>query len=433
MRNPEAAQEKHVAAQNQDKGKTAAAPSAVLLLARKVTATIQDEVTPGGPDDESAAKKKRRSVWKLKPGLTEEEQTLHDIIVAQNAVRRWLARRWLRRARRRQTVAAEIVTTEKTYILCLQTMISEYFQPLRKMAADGPLSQNLNENLLKTIFNNSEVIFNINSNMLAKLEQRWNTWNSERKIGDVFLQGIEFLKCYNQYVNHYNRSLDALAECMKIPAFMDFLKMKALKCGHHLRDLLIVPVQRIPRYVILLEELARYTDPKHPDYKDLTMALEKMHSIADYVNEKKRDFEALAQVSQVQDNLVGISILEYPRLRYLQEGDLLGDEGGKKTKQQQYHVFLFNEMLLCTKSVKKVFGDRKQKQVKYKFLDLIKFTPDTKVSKSDCSFTIETSTNSPPKKFLASSEKERDQWVQTIHSSIEKMIEAKRTKAVDRM
>jgi len=96
--------------------------------------------------------------------------------------------------------------------------------------------------------------------------------------------------------------------------------VKALKCGHHLRDLLIVPVQRIPRYVILLEEIARYTDTTHPDYKDLSLALSKMHCIADYVNEKKRDFESLAQVSAIQDTLVGISILEYPRLRFLLEG-----------------------------------------------------------------------------------------------------------------
>lgn len=38
---------------------------------------------------------------------------------------------------------------------------------------------------------------------------------------------MEFLKCYNQYVNHYNRSLDALAECAKITAFTDFLKVCA--------------------------------------------------------------------------------------------------------------------------------------------------------------------------------------------------------------
>ena len=42
-------------------------------------------------------------------------------------------------------------------------------------------------------------------------------------------------------------------------------------------------------------------------------------------------------------------------------GDLVF-EGGKKT--QTCHVFLFNEVVLCTKLQKKVFGDRKQKQLK---------------------------------------------------------------------
>jgi len=396
-----------------------------LVPSKSNTVIPRDEITPSGE-----MTTKGEPGTKTKAKLTGEELKTHNIIVVQSLVRRWLAKRRAKRARRRQTVVSELITTERTYVGCLQTLLSEYFQPLRKMAAEGqPLSQTLNENLLKTIFNNAEVIYNINSNLLAKLEQRWNAWDYEQKLGDVFLSTMEFLKCYNQYVNHYNRSLDTLAECAKITAFMDFLKVKGLKCGHHLRDLLIVPVQRIPRYVILLEEMVRYTHKSHPDFRELTLALSKMHNIADYVNEKKRDFESLAQVSAIQETLVGISILEYPRLRFLQEGDLAFD-GGKKT--QTYHVFLFNEVVLLTKLQKKVFGDRKQKQLKYKFLELIKLSADTRVSKTDCSFSVDVP-NSPPKKFTTPTEKERDLWAHNIHSSIEKMIEAKRTKSVDRV
>lgn len=59
------------------------------------------------------------------------------------------------------------------------------------MASEGqPLSHTLNENLLKTIFNNAEVICNINSNLLAKLEKRWESWNYDSKLGDVFLSTV---------------------------------------------------------------------------------------------------------------------------------------------------------------------------------------------------------------------------------------------------
>jgi len=264
---------------------------------------------------------------------------------------------------------------------------------------------------------------------LKKIQQRWETWHYQQKIGDVFLSMLEFLKCYNQYVNHYNRSLDALAEAAKSPAFLDFIRAKAMKVGKELRDLLIVPIQRIPRYVILLEEARKSTERTHPDFADLSLAVSKMQSIADYVNEKKRDFEALAQVTAVQEMLVGISILEYTRLRYITEGELSTvTDDGKKT--EQVHVFLFNELLICCKQVKKVFGDRKQKQPKYKFKAMITFNVDTKVeSKSDNMFSVEIS-NNESYKFMTKNQ-DRDVWIQHIKQSVEKLIEGKRTK-VDR-
>lgn len=33
-------------------------------------------------------------------------------------------------------------------------------------------------------------------------------------------------------------------------------------------------VQRIPRYVLLLEDLLRHTEEDHPDYKPLTLVIE---------------------------------------------------------------------------------------------------------------------------------------------------------------
>jgi hypothetical protein len=353
------------------------------------------------------------------------------IILVQSVARRWLARRSYKNSKRRRDLAMEIVSTERHYINCLQMMTQEYFQPLREMAKDknGALNHTLNDNMLKTIFSNIEVILNINSILLKKLQQRGDNWHVDQKIGDVFLSMLEFLKCYNQYVNHYNKSIDTLAECAKSPAFLDFIRAKSVKCGRELRDLLIVPIQRIPRYVMLLEELRRCTDHHHPDAADLASAVSKMQSIADYVNEKKRDYEALAQVSAVQEMLVGISILEYTRLRYLAEGDLSTvTEDGKK--MVPYHVFLFNELLICCKQVKKVFGDRKQKQPKYKFKSMITFTVDTRVEvKSDTTFTVEVSSTEVHK--FTTKNQDRDMWVQYIKSSIEKMIEGKRSK-VDR-
>lgn len=48
---------------------------------------------------------------------------------------------------------------------------------------------------------------------------------------------------------------------------------------------MILPVQRIPRYTLLLQELVKKTWEDHPDHGDLIQAQQKMKSIAEYINE----------------------------------------------------------------------------------------------------------------------------------------------------
>ncbi len=47
--------------------------------------------------------------------------------------------------------------------------------------------------------------------------------------------------------------------------------------------LLILPIQRIPRYILLLQEIAKYTPEVHADYQHVLEALSKMKSIATFV------------------------------------------------------------------------------------------------------------------------------------------------------
>ena len=53
-----------------------------------------------------------------------------------------------------------------------------------------------------------------------------------------------------------------------------------------LMSYLIMPIQRIPRYVLLLSDLLKFTDPTHPDHKNLTEAVAKVEGVARFINEK---------------------------------------------------------------------------------------------------------------------------------------------------
>lgn len=86
-----------------------------------------------------------------------------------------------------------------------------------------------------------------------------------------------------------------------------------------LRDLLAVPMQRVLKYHLLLkvtlptliplmtsreQELIKCTDKDHVERRQLETALEAMQDLSLYVNEVKRDDEALQLLKAIQDRCV---------------------------------------------------------------------------------------------------------------------------------
>jgi len=111
-----------------------------------------------------------------------------------------------------------------------------------------------------------------------------------------------------------------------------------------------MPVQRLPRYVLLLSELLKNTPQSHPGYKALTEALRKVKEIADFVNEAKREAENMQQVLSIQDSLSGkrfMPIIEAHR-RFDSKGTIIYYSSRKNFKPKNLQYFLFNDLLvLC--------------------------------------------------------------------------------------
>jgi FYVE/RhoGEF/PH domain-containing protein 3 len=60
------------------------------------------------------------------------------------------------------------------------------------------------------------------------------------------------------------------------PTFANFVKERNKHPESHnlvLQAFLVTPVQRIPRYKLLLEDLYKHTPTDHPDYKSLNEAI----------------------------------------------------------------------------------------------------------------------------------------------------------------
>ena len=54
---------------------------------------------------------------------------------------------------------------------------------------------------------------------------------------------------------------------------------------------LIMPIQRIPRYRLLLQDLLKHTPEDHPDKKNISLAADQIMAVAAHINEAIRHTE----------------------------------------------------------------------------------------------------------------------------------------------
>uniref|UniRef100_A0A8C5FB51 Vav 3 guanine nucleotide exchange factor b n=1 Tax=Gadus morhua TaxID=8049 RepID=A0A8C5FB51_GADMO len=114
-----------------------------------------------------------------------------------------------------------------------------------------------------------------------------------------------------------------------------------------LRDLLVVPMQRVLKYHLLLQELVKHTHDT-ADKSNLRMALDAMKDLAQYVNEVKRDNETLREIDQYQRSIENLNqpLINYGRPKG--DGEVRIVSNFDKRKQDR-HIFLFDLAVIVCK------------------------------------------------------------------------------------
>ncbi|KAF9904021.1 hypothetical protein BX616_001428, partial [Lobosporangium transversale] len=130
-------------------------------------------------------------------------------------------------------------------------------------------------------------------------------------IGDIFIEIAPFLKMYSNYVKTFASALTHINDCMnRNERLTEFLKNteKRPECKNlDFQAYLMLPVQRIPRYKMLLEGLLRHTPEDHPDHRKLQTAFESMAQTAIAVNETTRQHEMFLKMVELQSKIAGMS------------------------------------------------------------------------------------------------------------------------------
>lgn len=181
----------------------------------------------------------------------------------------------------------EIILSEQIYDAHLQVLIQHFIDPL---VSDGYVYEDSFANL-------------------TSIAQFHRVFARELQcpgaVPRAFTRFAQFLKIYTPYINGYEQIMAILGKLSReSSAYNAFLasrptgRVVCLEDGKPISLLsfmsyLIMPVQRIPRYVLLLTELKRRTASSHPDYNSTCSALALVQKIATHVNEQKRRTEDL--------------------------------------------------------------------------------------------------------------------------------------------
>ncbi|KAJ3351527.1 hypothetical protein GGF32_004254 [Allomyces javanicus] len=222
--------------------------------------------------------------------------------------------------KKRARIVAEIIATEETYVQELTFLVTHYYRPIMQQHL-------LSSDEYRLLFANVDSILAFHKDYFLKALHEPD--GSER-IGRIFVKHAAYLKMYSMFISNADKGISELSRWLsKRKKLRAFLAETAKKPGHHqinLQSYLLLPIQRIPRYRLLLRDLVKHTPVDHPDYADLSLALAEVERRADEINERKRDQENVDKLVAIHARLRGSGHMPFPLVqphrRLVREGAL---------------------------------------------------------------------------------------------------------------
>nr|XP_034173333.1 rho guanine nucleotide exchange factor 17 isoform X7 [Osmia lignaria] len=259
----------------------------------------------------------------------------------------------------RTHVVVELYDTERSYVEALQILVNKYLQPLKSPENAGLVdSATVDE-----IFYQIPSILNHHEVFLEELRKRLDTWELKQTIGDVFLDVFTkpvVLETYTLFLDNWKSAKKAIkTTCQAKPAFARFLETmeREHKGKLGLDQLLIKPVQKIPRYELLIQRLLKHTDTTHPDFELLQAAQKEVHELVVKINCTERESleweqqqTTLKEVQALVEGLAGIVTNDRTFVRH----DLVTIASNQGTRKERA-LFLFSDLLVIT-SIKRRSG-----------------------------------------------------------------------------
>ncbi|KAM9351263.1 FYVE, RhoGEF and PH domain-containing protein 1 [Symphorus nematophorus] len=314
-------------------------------------------------------------------------------------------------------IANELLHTETAYVSKLH-LLDQVF--CARLLEEARSRSSFPCDVVQGIFSNICSIYCFHQQfLLPALQKRMEEWDSNPRIGDILQKLAPFLKMYGEYVKNFDRAMELVNTWMERSAQFKAIVQEIQReerCGNlTLQHHMLEPVQRIPRYELLLKDYLHRLPEDAPDYRDAQKSLELIATAAEHSNAAIRKMERMRKLLKVYELLGGEEDIVNPTNELIKEGHILKLSNKNGTTQDRY-LILFNDRLLYCVPKLRLIGQKYGVRAR---IDV------------DGMELKETSSVAVPRTFLVSgkqrslelqarTEEEKKDWIQAIQATIQR-------------
>uniref|UniRef100_A0A672JM83 Guanine nucleotide exchange factor VAV3-like n=1 Tax=Salarias fasciatus TaxID=181472 RepID=A0A672JM83_SALFA len=233
--------------------------------------------------------------------------------------------------------------TETSFIINFCLFFLQYFM--------NPLKRFFTASEMYNVFVNIPDLVKVHKSLMVEVRDSILNKNA-LNLYQIFISYKERLLIYGIYCSRVEIAIAVLDLICKEK---EDVRLKLEECSKRanngkftLRDLLVVPMQRVLKYHLLLQELVKHTHDA-ADKSNLKIALDAMKDLAQYVNEVKRDNETLREIDQYQRSIENLNqpLMVFGRPKG--DGEVRMISSFDKRKQDRLHIFLFDVAVIVCK------------------------------------------------------------------------------------
>uniref|UniRef100_A0A8C4MT27 BCR activator of RhoGEF and GTPase n=1 Tax=Equus asinus asinus TaxID=83772 RepID=A0A8C4MT27_EQUAS len=252
----------------------------------------------------------------------------------------------------RKWVLSGILASEETYLSHLEALLL----PMKPLKAAATTSQPvLTSQQIETIFFKVPELYEIHKEFYDGLFPRVQQWSHQQRVGDLFQKLASQLGVYRAFVDNYGVAMETAEKCCQANAQFAEISECLFHAGpsltaHLSTALLYKPVDRVTRSTLVLHDLLKHTPCSHPDHPLLQDALRISQNFLSSINE------------EITPRRQSMTVKKGEHRQLLKDSFMVElVEGARKLR----HVFLFTDLLLCTKLKKQSGGKTQQYDCKW--------------------------------------------------------------------